>query len=81
VSWLAVSLVLSVVLTVVLNVALRVFPGLGERIGRGLAALVAPRPANPQHRDARVRVSVPWKAMLVVSIGLTILLNLLHWLG
>ena len=79
-SWLAVSLVLSVVLTVVLNVALRVFPGLGERIGRGLAALVAPRPGDPQDGAPRVRVYFPWKAMLVVSIGLTILLNLGRWL-
>jgi hypothetical protein len=81
VSWLAVSIVLSVVLTVVLNVALRVFPGLGERIGRGLAALVAPRPGDPQSGEPRVRWYFPWKAMLVVSLGLTVLLSLLRRLG
>ena len=80
VSWLAVSLVLSVVLTVVLNVALRAFPGLGERIGRGLAALVAPRPGE-EPGESGVHWYFPWKAMLVVSVALTVLLNLLRWLG
>jgi hypothetical protein len=80
VQWLVASLVLSVVLTVVLNVALRAFPGLGERIGRGLAALVAPRPGDDRAGESGVRWYFPWKAMLVVSLGLTILLNLLRWI-
>ena len=77
--WLAVSIVLSVVLTIVLNVALRAFPGAGARIGRSLAELTATKVEDPARNDGRVRVFVPWKAMLVASLVLTILVNVLRW--
>ena len=67
----AVSLVLSIVLTVVLNVVLRAFPRTGERIGQELTGVAEERP--------RGGVYVPWKAMIVVSLVLTIGLNLLLW--
>ena len=67
------SIVLSVVLTVVLNVALRAFPGAGERIDRKLTQVVEERPNGG--------VYVPWKAMIVVSLLLTIGLNLLLWVS
>ena len=75
VNWLAVSLVLSVVLTVALNLALRVFPGAGDRAARKLAELSTPTDRDADRRDAHVRVYVPWKAMLVGSLILTIVLN------
>ena len=77
VQWLIVSVVLSVALTVVLNVALRAFPGASDRIGRGLDNLAAPRPENPEPGDHRVRMIVPWKAMLLASVVLTVLVNVL----
>ena len=73
------SLLLSIVLTVGLNVALRAFPRSGERVDRWITDISTPRP-GPDGREDRVRVIVPWKAMIVGSIVLTVLLNLLLWL-
>ena len=70
--WLAVSIVLSIVLTVVLNVVLRAFPRAGEQVGQKLAEVAEQRPEGG--------VYIPWKAMLIVSLVLTIGLNLLLWL-
>ncbi len=70
-TWLALSIVLSIVLTIVLNVALRAFPRTGERIAQGLA-----QPADERPRGG---VYVPWKAMIIGSLVLTIGLNLLLW--
>ena len=75
-SWLAASLVLSIVLTIVLNVVIRLFPHTSSRAAQGLSDLAAPRPGD----DRRVRVYAPWKAMLVVSLLLTLALNLAIWL-
>lgn len=71
--WLVASLVLSVVLTVVVNVALRAFPRAGDRIGRSLTRIAEERPSGG--------VYVPWKAMIVVSVVLTVGLNLLLWVS
>lgn len=73
--WLVVSLVLSVVLTVVLNVALRLFPRAGDDLGRRVTGF-ANRAADGRG-DGRVRVWFPWKAMLVGSLVLTVLVNVL----
>ena len=67
-NWIVTSIVLSVVLTVVLNVALRLFPGAGDRMDREITQLVEERPEGG--------VFVPWKAMIIVSLVLTIGLNL-----
>jgi hypothetical protein len=71
---LALSLVLSLVLTIVLNVVLRVVPRAGDRAASALARAAQPRPGEPERR---VQVFVPWKAMLVASVVLTLLVNLL----
>lgn len=81
VQWLWFSLVASVVLTVLLNVAIRLWPGGAERSARRLDDW-AQRQATPPS-DGRpggvdepgVRVIVPWKAMLLASVVLTVLLN------
>jgi len=70
VEWLAVSVVLSIVLTVVLNVVLRLIPDASERAARRLEGFGG---------DGRTRVFVPWKAMIVVSLLATLVLNLLLW--
>ncbi len=69
--WLAVSIILSIVLTVVLNVAVRAFPRAGEQVGQKLAEVAEQRPEGG--------VYVPWKAMIVASLALTIGLNLVLW--
>lgn len=77
--WLVVSLVLSVVLTVVLNVALHLFPRAGDELGRRLTDFATRAPHEDDGRP--VRVFFPWKAMLVGSLVLTILVNVLLRLG
>jgi hypothetical protein len=71
------SIVASIVLTIGLNVAIRAFPGIGDWVHEHLARL-AERSANdagsePDRR--RVQVFFPWKAMLIVSIVLTLAIN------
>jgi hypothetical protein len=76
VEWLAASLVLSVVLTIVLNVLIRMFPRTSERAAQGLTDFATRDVADSR----RVRVFAPWKAMLAVSLLLTVALNLAIWL-
>jgi hypothetical protein len=82
VNWLVVSLVASVVLTIVLNVAIRLWPGAAERGTRQMDDW-AQRQDAAEFGDGpdRVRVIVPWKAMLLGSIVLTVLLNVVLWLA
>ena len=68
--WLAASIVLSIVLTVVLNVVVRLFPDASERAARRVERFGS---------DGHTRVFVPWKAMIVVSLLATLVLNLLLW--
>jgi hypothetical protein len=74
VQWLVISLGLSFVLTVVVNVVLRAFPDAGRRAARSLEATIW-HATDPRQDDRRVRVVVPWKAMVVCSLVLTIVLN------
>jgi hypothetical protein len=79
VSWLVFSILASIVLTVVCNVALRLFPDAADRLRDRLFRL-ADRPGDdPWDRAPRsgMRVIVPWKAMLIGSLVLTIAINLL----
>ena len=76
-SWLVTSVVLSIALTLFLNVGLRMFRG----TGRGATSPVDDRewlavdPSRTSER--RVRVWAPWKAMLIGSLILTIVVNLI----
>lgn len=81
VQWLLISIVLSVILTVVVNVVLRAFPGVGRRIARGVTERAQPSADRDRGSGRRVHVWVPWKAMLVGSLVLTIVVNLAYWLA
>lgn len=59
---------MSVVLTALLNIGLRAFPDAGRRVARGLAELTSPDYDGGHERDRRLRVFVPWKAMIVGSV-------------
>ena len=74
--WLVVSIILSVVLTVVLNIGLRLFPDAGERIVRR----VSERANFDGASRSEGRVFVPWKAMLIASVVLTVVINLVIWI-
>ena len=77
--WILVSVALSVVLTVLLNVALRATPHAGRRLARRLDDLASPTADDARRHQRRVRVYVPWKAMIIGSVVLTIVLNLVLW--
>jgi hypothetical protein len=79
-TWLGLSVVASIVLTVLLNVGLRLFPDAGRRIAREVTQLTSPRD-DPERSNDRVRVWAPWKAMLIASVLLTLLLNLVLMIG
>jgi hypothetical protein len=71
------SIVASIVLTVALNLAVWLFPGAGRRLHdslTGLAERAAREPAEPGRSN--VRVIFPWKAMLIGSLVLTVVINL-----
>ena len=77
--WLAISLVLSVALTVFLNVVQRLFPRASERAAAHFANAARPHVGEEAGGRSTVRVLVPWKAMLLASVLLTIALNLALW--
>ena len=77
--WIVISVGLSLVLTVLLNLALRAFPGAAHRLARSLTSFMS-SPDDDPTSDRRVRVYVPWKAMLIGSLILTIVVNLVLWL-
>ena len=75
--WLVVSIVLSIVITVVVNLVLWLFPGAGRRVADGFGRLADDADRRAERGDSHVHVIVPWKAMLIGSIVLTIALNVL----
>ena len=71
-SWIVLSLVMSVVLTLVLNLGVRAFPNGRRRLEERATRWVKEPGAD---EAPRVRVFFPWKAMLIGSVALTVLLN------
>ena len=76
---LAVSLVLSALLTVLLNVAVRLFPDASRRAAEGLGDLAKSNTDEGNDQGRTVRVLVPWKAMIIGSVVLTIVINVALW--
>lgn len=74
------SLIASVVLTVVLNVLPLLFPKAADKLQHKIEEHA--RRTIEQHKDEdqpRVKVFFPWKAMLIGSVVLTVLLNLVNY--
>ncbi len=69
-SFLLLSLIASVVLTILVNVGLWVWRKRGGDVARRADEAFGDTPP-------RVRMIFPWRTMLIVSIGLTILVNAL----
>jgi hypothetical protein len=72
------SVVASIVLTVVLNVLPLIFPNAADTLQKRIEENA--KHAIEQHEDAtrpRVKVFFPWKAMLIGSIVLTVLVNVI----
>ena len=76
------SIIASIVLTVVLNVLPFIFPNAAAKLQRKIEENA--RKAIAQHEDGnrpRVKVFFPWKAMLIGSIVLTVLVNVISLLS
>lgn len=72
------SIIGSVVLTVVLNVLPLLFPNAADKLQRKIEENA--RRSIEQHQNddlPRVKVFFPWKAMLIASVVLTVVLNLI----
>ena len=72
------SIIASIVLTVVLNVLPLIFPNSAAKLQKKIEENA--RHAIEQYEDAtrpRVKVFFPWKAMLIGSIALTVLVNII----
>lgn len=72
--WLVVSLIASLLLTLGVNALMWIFPGIGRSTERRFLDRMENR--IPTESSSRVHVVFPWKLMLIVSIGGTLLLNL-----
>jgi len=75
------SLIASVVLTVLINVLPRLMPNTSRKVERNIHEKIEQAFAEDDERKAsgdkpRVRVFFPWKAMLIISIVLTVVVNL-----
>ena len=81
VRWLVISVGLSVILTVLVNVGLRAFPETARRLARSLATFTSPTADAARTNDRRVRVFVPWKAMMLGTLILTIIVNVVLWIA
>jgi hypothetical protein len=79
VQWLLLSVVLSLVLTLAVNILVRLFPGAARRSVDWFDDLSAQHADEPTGSRGRVRVVVPWKTMIAVSIALTVAINVLLW--
>jgi len=80
------SIVASVVLTVLINVLPRLFPIQSRKVERQIHEKIEEAFQEDDHRreqgnKPRVRVFFPWKAMLVISLVLTVLVNLVGLFG
>ena len=68
------SIVASIVLTIVLNVGLRLFPGTARRLHAQVVRRTE-QTTDGRRAGSNVRVIFPWKAMLIGSLLLTLLIN------
>jgi hypothetical protein len=83
-NWLIVSIVGSFVLTVLLNVLPMLFPKTARRAQERMIEEIQKQ--HDWEDDAArpgplVKVFFPWKAMLIGSLVLTVLINLIGWLA
>ena len=75
-----ISVGLSVILTVLLKVGLGAFPGAGDRVARRNTTFTSPSGNDTRTNDRSVRVFIPWKAMILGSLILTVMVNVVLWI-
>lgn len=75
------SIVASVVLTVALNLLPRLFPNAARRTEANVHQRIEKAFQEQDQGGPRVKVFFPWKAMLAISLGLTVVVNLVSYLA
>lgn len=74
------SFIASVVLTVVLNLLPVLFPNAAAKAERKIVETMQNTHNDRVNPDTpRVKVFFPWKAMLLISLGLTVAVNLVGY--
>lgn len=81
-TFLLTSLIASVVLTLALNLLPMLFPNAAAKAERKIVETMQETHSDRINPDTpRVIVFFPWKAMLLVSLGLTVAVNLIGYLA
>jgi len=74
------SIIASIVLTIAVNALPLLFPRSSRRAEEKLRDALNNSIEHQQNgKSPRVRVFFPWKAMLLASVVLTVLVNLVRW--
>ena len=77
-TFLLTSLIASVVLTILINLIPRLFPAATEKAEQAVHEKMSQALQDQREGNGpRVKVFFPWKSMIVISIVLTILVNLI----
>lgn len=81
-NFLVLSLVASIVLTVLLNLLPMLFPKSSEKVERRVHEKISESIARQEEgKQPRVRVFFPWKAMLIASLVLTVVVNVVGFIA
>lgn len=76
------SLIASVVLTLLINVLPMLFPRSSEKVERKVHEKITESlERQEQGNQPRVRVFFPWKAMLIASLVLTVMVNVVSFIA
>ena len=81
-NFLVLSLVASIVLTVLVNLLPMLFPKSSEKVERRVHEKISESIARQEEgKQPRVRVFFPWKAMLIASLVLTVVVNVVGFIA
>ncbi len=81
-NFLLTSLIASVVLTLALNLLPTLFPNAAAKVERKIVEKMQETQSDRVDPNTpKVRVFFPWKAMVLISVGLTIAVNLVGFLA
>ncbi len=80
--FLIISLIASIALTLVLNLLPMIFPNAAAKAERKIVEKMQETHDNRVNPNTpKLRVFFPWKAMILISVGLTIAVNLIGFLA
>lgn len=73
------SILASVVLTLALNVLPRLFPNAARKAEADVHQRIEKAFQEQDQGGPKVKVFFPWKAMLAISLGLTVIVNVVNY--